>query len=337
MERPAPRTVGFVLMLAGALPALILGHPSHARGAVTVQEAAPQDVPAPEDTVAPLTAEIDTAETETDAAATGTDQTDATPSESPELPPYETLELDTIPTSVSTGMNLSTVTGTVTDRESREPVASAVVVMHPIGGEDARGLTTRTDDHGRFRFKGIPSGDYQIQTHHIGYEDRTDTLSVGVKVLVQVDVQVGTEAVGLPPVKVTVRQGWLADTGFYYRKEAGFGKFLTPEDLDKRNAPRMTQVLRQIPGIRVSKLCGAFSCTQVVRMSATNAYRACSVTYYMDGREMHGPVSIDHISPLDVAAVEIYQSIAETPAQFYGRCGSIVIWSKRAEFGSSND
>lgn len=320
-------------VLAGVIPALLFFHQS----AVRSHASAPQveeieNRPVPQDTAPPLTAEIHITGSDSEETATGENE-----GESGDLPPYDSLKLDTIPSSVTTGANLSTLTGIVREGSSGQPVTAAVVVLRRIAGGPGKRLTTRTDDDGQFRFQGIPSGRYSLDTHHIGYGDRTDTLNVGVKVVMQLEVPVSTKAVELPPMEVTVRQGWLAKTGFYNRKEAGFGKFLTPKDLAKRNAPRMTQVLRQVPGIEVFKLCGLLSCNQMIRFRQTNDFRRCEVTYFMDGREMHGSVSVDNISPQDVAAVEVYRNISETPAEFYGRCGSIVIWSKRAEFGTLND
>jgi hypothetical protein len=54
---------------------------------------------------------------------------------------------------------------------------------------------------------------------------------------------------------------------------------------------------------------------------------------WLDGQQAPG-MSLDAISATDVEGIELYQSIATTPAAFrrgnqQQECGTIVIWTKR--------
>ena len=137
------------------------------------------------------------------------------------------------------------------------------------------------------------------------------------------------EPVVLAPLGVEVRASWLVDTGFYYRRSKDFGYFLTPERLRRRNVPSVLGVLKTVPGVRVGRLCqpGGRLCRQGVLMSRASG--TCRTTYYMDGTEMTGNVAPRDINVQDLAAIEVYRGISETPPQFYGRCGSVVMWSRR--------
>lgn len=244
---------------------------------------------------------------------------------------------DDLSSEVRVASGLSTITGGVTLDSSSDPLSGAIITLHRLRNPDADGLSTQSDDHGRFRFQGVPSGEYLVKTHHIGYRDRVDTISVGHRDLLALEVPVTTEAVELPPLEVEVQSAWLAQTGFYWRKERGLGKFLTPKDVDQRSATNFGELVRMVPGVRVMRRCdGSFPCDRVLRMRQTNDYRRCQVKYFMDGRPMHGQVNPKDISAHDIAAVEVYRNISETPAQYYGRCGSIVMWSKRYD-PNSND
>lgn len=246
----------------------------------------------------------------------------------------DSLEGDTIPREnvapilqASTG--LSIMTGSVMGSSSSEPVSAAIITIERVNRPEAEGLRTETDDYGRFRFEGIPSGRYLVKTHHIGYRDRIDTISVGHRDLVSLDIPVTTRAVELPPLRVNVRSAWLAETGFYWRKERGLGEFMSPEEVNRRSAHSFAELVRPVPGVNVVRVCDGYPCEKIIRMRHTNRARRCKVQYFMDGQRMTGRVSPGDISAQDIAAVEVYRNIAETPAQFYGRCGSVVMWSKR--------
>lgn len=238
---------------------------------------------------------------------------------------------------VSAG-GLSTITGSVVSTSSSDPVNSAIVSLRRQDRPEANGLRIETDDHGRFRFEGIPSGDYLLSTHHIGYTDRLDTIAVGHEALVSLDVPVTTQAVELPPIRVEVRSTWLAETGFYWRKERGMGRFVTPEEVERRSAHNFAGLMQGVQGVEVIRVCGAgeYPCPQILRMRQTNDIRSCRVKYFMDGQPMTGRVIPSDISAHDIAAVEIYRNVSEMPAQFYSRCGSVVLWTKRFDPYSGN-
>lgn len=292
--------------------------PGPAAPSISVQDAADASSPEDADTVKADTLEVDTLEADTVEA--------------------DTISREGLSPVVRFDNGLSVVTGSVKGDESEETISAAVVTLKRMKGPEAEGLRTETDEYGRFRFEGIPSGDYLVETHHLGYQDRMDTVSVGHRDLLALDVPLTTEAVELPPIEVTVRSAWLARTGFYWRQERGLGQFMSPEEVDRRSANSFSELVRGIPGVRVVRVCGdTYPCDKMIRMRHTNRARRCRVQYYMDGQPMGGRVYPDDISAHDIAAIEVYRNIAETPAQFYSRCGSVVMWSKRFDPRSRDD
>lgn len=191
-------------------------------------------------------------------------------------------------------------------------------------------VAASTDDDGAFRIESLPSGTYALVTEHLGFETRRDTFRVPISKSMKVRIPLAAEPVELRPLDVSVRAGWLVETGFYRRQSKGFGQFLTPEDLDRRPVSNLTQALKTVPGVRWGTRCNDVGCDQILVMAISASTTGCDVTYYLDGDEMHGTVSPRHISMHGLAAIEVYRGISETPAEFYGRCGSVVMWSKRA-------
>lgn len=221
------------------------------------------------------------------------------------------------------------VRGQVRVQKSGEPLAGATVTLRPEGAApDSGGRSAATDRQGEFHFAQVGPGSWILRVEHVGYRPRTDTLAVGEGDDVVLRIPMAVSPVDLEPLVVRVRRGWLVERGFYRRRSKDLGYFLTPEDLERRSVHRLTQLLKIVPGVRLVRDCSSLPCENFIRMSAT-ASSSCRVQYYMDGNELVPPVNPDDHMVLDLAAVEVYRGIAETPAQYYGRCGSVVMWSKR--------
>lgn len=229
------------------------------------------------------------------------------------------------------GSLASEVYGHVVDQESGDAVGQAVVRFRRLVEDsviDSVAATTAED--GSFRLERVSPGTYALVTEHLSFETRRDTFRVPTSKRMQVRIPMSAAPVELTPLRVTVRSGWLVDTGFYRRLDRGFGKFLTPDELDRRPVNTLTQALKTVQGVEFGRLCDGGYCREALRMSLSAGRTACPVTYYMDGDEMHGTVSPRDISMQDLAAIEVYRGISETPPQFFGRCGAVVMWSKRS-------
>jgi hypothetical protein len=127
---------------------------------------------------------------------------------------------------------------------------------------------------------------------------------------------------------VAVREEGLQKVGFLDRKRTSAGGyFLGPDQLDKRNALRFSDVMRTVPGIRVQEQNG-----QAMLTSGRGATGGC-VTVFVDGAKWQQlePGDLDtFVRPNEVAAVEVYNGTS-MPAEFSTpgqNCSSIVVWTK---------
>lgn len=96
---------------------------------------------------------------------------------------------------------LVTVTGTVTDETTRQPIASVTISV--IG----TALGAVTDALGRYRLIGVPAGAVRLRAKRIGYtsSERTATLTDGEAATV--DFALGTASIALDAVVVTGTAG----------------------------------------------------------------------------------------------------------------------------------
>jgi hypothetical protein len=109
---------------------------------------------------------------------------------------------------------------------------------------------------------------------------------------------------------------------FYERKRrGGWGRFIEREEIERRHPLWMSDMLRMVPGVRVSPGRGAGN---VVRMRG-----GCSPTLWLDGMPLRGTQIDEVVFPADVAGVEVYHSTG-MPVQFmsHGGCGAIVVWTR---------
>ncbi len=228
------------------------------------------------------------------------------------------------------------IAGTLLDATTGSPVQGATLTM------DGQERSTLSDRNGRFRFGDVPLGNHRIRVEHIAYGRPELDIVVNPGLTTHLDVRLDPQPIAVEPiaVQVTLRRQWLESNGFYDRQSRSLGQFVTPEEIEQMPWRRFSEVLRDVPGINIRQICTPH-CAQLIRMAGATQ-TACVPTFYMDGRRIHmreemasrweprGMIDLDALAVTsDVAAVEVYRSIAETPPQFYGRCGSIVIWTKR--------
>lgn len=226
----------------------------------------------------------------------------------------------------------SEVFGRVLDQDTGEGVGQARLLFRRLVDDSViDSVSVSTGDDGAFHFDFVPAGTYALVTEHLGFATRRDTLRVPVSKSVRMTLSLAAEPVELRPLQVRVRSGFLVENGFYRRRSKGFGQFLTPDELDRRPLNNLTQALKTVPGVRYARICNGGRCREGIVMSLSVGRARCSPKYFMNGDEMHGTVYPNDISMQDVVAVEIYRSISETPAEFYGRCGSVVMWTRRSD------
>jgi TonB family protein len=192
------------------------------------------------------------------------------------------------------------------------------------------GRKTVTDDSGHFRIPSIPEGSATIAVRRIGF--RPATIETAVPSTVPLAFALEPTAVQLGKVVVQDRrsryEGPLAN--FNRRRDLGFGRFITRDDIDRRNALRTTDLLRSLPGVMVAP--GRTGISQV-RLRSNN----CPPFIWLDGSPaLAGYLDVDAFDPGTLAGIEVYSGVGTVPVELRGprgeeRCGVIALWSRYAE------
>lgn len=204
------------------------------------------------------------------------------------------------------------------------PVANARVDVSGTGN------ATLSREDGSFGFADLPSGTQALVVRQLGFEPVEVAVELSGRTPRQVTVTMSKPARVLDPVAVVAERSkdGLDQVGFAQRKKNGFGYFMGPDEIQQRQATRMTDLFRTVPSLRVVP-----SGMDYVVESARDAQGGC-VNYVVDGAPYKSLYAgdVDRLMPPnDVAAIEVYSG-SGTPAEFQSpgtsSCTTIVMWSR---------
>jgi hypothetical protein len=200
---------------------------------------------------------------------------------------------------------------------SGQPLSDAQVRVLDAAG------AAMTDSLGSFTLSNLPGGTQVMEVRRLGYALGQVPVELRSGRTVHQTVTL-TRFVSLDSIKVVARRSQYREYESRARR-AGFGRFLSQEDLEKRNAREMTDLVRTMPGFRVE---GAGFSAKVVSSRGAISFRqaTCETNIVIDGLQ-HQDINL--IDPHDVGAMETYSSSAGAPVQYDSQCGVIVIWTKR--------
>jgi TonB-dependent Receptor Plug Domain len=217
----------------------------------------------------------------------------------------------------------------VTDAATGAAVVDAEVWMG--------GTRTRTDAGGRALLP-LRHGRETLVVRRIGYADQQREVAPGGGAL---EVALAPAPVAVGGVEATSRRMPLSPPlqRFYQRLDRGRGSFVTREQIERRKPRRLTDLFREIPGVRVANTSRG---DRLVMTGATPAmYRVdprweagdCPVQYYLDGVSYQPDFAgvPNDVRPDEVEGIEVYRRLSEVPVEYRRRgaeCGVVLIWLK---------
>jgi hypothetical protein len=241
-----------------------------------------------------------------------------------------------------TASDMSQIRGTVRNARGGQGLEGAAVSLTPLG------MTRITDANGSFVFQNVPPGQFRMTVELLGYSRREDPVTVTSRKILTLDLALAVEPIELDPIEVTVeaRNFDLELTGFYERRDATSGAFITREKIEERQPLFTTDIFQGLAGVRVVGGLGMGTQKAVVvagsrALSFGVTPGECHPAVWVDGQMVHqgsgGPISDgpafldDLVQPEMIAGVEIYNSSAKVPLQYnqFSACGVIVIWTRQ--------
>lgn len=215
------------------------------------------------------------------------------------------------------------VAGAVLDATGAPVAFASIRVLAANGWRNA----STSDGAGHFAVASVPFGPAQIEVRRLGFRPVTTRLTISSADGAALDsTRFVLEAIAVELSSIDVsdsRDGTGALDEFYGRRRTNnFGHYLDRADIEATHAQRPSDALRGVPGLLIqpSRRIG-----NIIRI------RNCRPTIWIDGIRVPD-AELDEVASVDdVAAVEIYKSLAGLPQQFIDRtnpCGGILIWSR---------
>jgi hypothetical protein len=206
---------------------------------------------------------------------------------------------------------------------SGRPLAGARV---ELPGLRARAVT---DAAGRARLEGLRPGSATIVVSLLGYSTARATMVLPRTGAAEMRFALEPEPVRLAAVQVRAPAQLLplTATGFYARRKAGIGTFLTRADIEAVRPRSLSDFLRRrVTGVDLTPSIGG---TAHASMRG-NVGRDCPIQFFLDGVQTLA-YEVDDVKPYDIEGLEIYRGAASVPVAFNkgtAACGAIVVWTK---------
>lgn len=222
------------------------------------------------------------------------------------------------------------------------------------GADPTRPLVTLSDDSGRFEFHAVPAGSLTLVARRIGYAVHTQSLVVAESgsrdlriTLKAIPQQLDTVAV-VRKGEVPARYGPSSRMHEFYRRRARErGRFFTREDIEASGRSKLTDLLRTVPGARVTTQPGNLAevgfarCAGPVRLAQSGRLESVasgqrgagpSVALYINAMRVDTVSLRQTLSELDLAeieAIEVYRGVSELPVEAMGNaCAAIFVWTR---------
>jgi hypothetical protein len=221
-----------------------------------------------------------------------------------------------------------------------------VVLVDSLGKEAGKALT---DGVGAFRIVPEEAGTYRLRVERLGYTGGTsETVVLSEREITEIEIRLSTQPLPVAALTVKSRRSLpprLDMVGFTDRKRAGFGHFVTRDQLKRMRHSSLSDVLRMVPGVVVRGGGGAPGARSSIQMGRSSALSDCRPTIYLDNVPVQKPLAgriqgapdpnvEDLVGADDIEGLEVYRGISEVPMMYGGkqaRCGVIVIWTRTAE------
>jgi hypothetical protein len=225
-----------------------------------------------------------------------------------------------LPSPTQTQPDTGAIVGRVFAHQTHEPIVKGVVMV--VGTR----LAATTDSLGQFTITGLSPGAVVLQVSAVGYVTGSWGIALQPGEVLRREFELDLLPYELPGVVVKggtpLAERRFAD--FERRRHSGMGYFITQEQIERRGASRLIDLLANVRG--VVQVCLANDCQAKMIRSPPG----CFPQYFLDGIESR-PYFARNTPPEDIRGIEIYRGESETPGEFIGSnagCGVIAIWTK---------
>jgi len=220
------------------------------------------------------------------------------------------------------------VDGVVTD-SGLVPLQGAEVIIVRTS------IRVHTPPSGHFQILRVPEGAYILIVRLLGYRPISSIVQVPAGDTLRLAYAMERMTATLDTIKVVERRLSPRMSEFEQRRSFGVGEFMTQEQLEKRAALEVRDLLRNFKTVNVAPSYTHGSMPEYFALSKRGGggiAGECAMTVVLDGMAMPTPFDLNLLpTPKEVAGIEVYNGSATVPPQFSGlskSCGVILVWTR---------
>jgi hypothetical protein len=189
----------------------------------------------------------------------------------------------------------------------------------------------RTDSTGAFVLRKLDPGLVSVSVRRLGFEPQTFDVELHGNAPDSVSIKMNLNPQVLDAVQTSASKArhYSSIEDFYRRRVRGSGVFITRDQIDRRSTNRLSDIVREVPGVRTVKV----GRTSTIRFPSATAMlrRDCPPQFWLDGQRLQS-AELDDFPARDIEGLEIYQGPASTPTRFSSgsapTCGTVVLWTR---------
>lgn len=202
-------------------------------------------------------------------------------------------------------------------------------------------VSVRTNSDAAYALARMPAGSQTIAVSAVGFAPRRLTVALRTGEHRTLDVALAQAAQTLSSVNIVGRGLRLDNTGFEQRRNAGIGRFIGPEEIERRRVFDTSQLLANVTGARLvwdgSQNVIMFTRPFGSGVGGGTHQTLCNPALFVDGFPVY---DINDVRPQEVRGIEVYTQKTAAPPMYQasslkdsGRgdthCAVILIWTKQ--------
>jgi hypothetical protein len=226
----------------------------------------------------------------------------------------------------------ATFVGVVWEESTQRGIDAAEVLLPKLN------LRAVSDSNGVFQLRDVPPGTHELTVRRLGFDAYTSKVGfnpgetlrqrVYLRRVVQLDsiTVSGARSSGIPEVD--------------QRRHMKIGVAITREQLDKKEASRLGDLVGDLPGVvaRRTRQGGTYALNSRGIITINGNNRSCYVMVYLDDSPVYRgdpgePLfDLNSITPRSLEAVEYFAGPSQVPAKYNkigATCGVLLLWTRR--------
>jgi iron complex outermembrane receptor protein len=199
-----------------------------------------------------------------------------------------------------------TITGTVTDGVSGQPVAGVTVSIENTA------TATSTDRVGHYRLANVAPGRLVLEIKRVGYNPIRRPLDLAIDQIMALDLVLSATATELAELTVIGSRTDLQETRTNIEQVPGGVDLISSEEIQASRQANLKDVLRLTPGVFIQPRYGAADESQIsIRGSGLrNNFHARGINLLVNGmpyRNADGFTDFESLELLNTEAIEVYK------------------------------